>query len=271
MNESVNRAFMYGESVFTTMRMVNGEVRDWELHFERLRKGADYIYGPFKEGEGWQSLLRDRLENRLETEQGDKILRLTLYREQQKERGLLTNRLLSLMDIKIHVDTHPLEPERWEGKNFHLRTVSAPTKPSWWPSYLKAGSYLETILAQKKFLKPGDDDLLFLSHDDTVFEASVANIFVCRHDRLYTAPAGPNVLEGVMRKRVLELAPGIFPEVCERETTMKELFKADGIFGTNSIRGLFLISKIDDHEISTSPDFLEKFVKLKQVLAHETP
>lgn len=266
MNESVNRAFMYGESVFTTMRMVDGNLRDWELHFERLRKSAEYVYGPFREGDDWQLLLRDRLENRLEQEQGEKILRVTLYREQEKERGLLTNRLVSLMDIKIHVDTHPFEPERWEGKNVHLRSVTASMKPSWWPSYLKAGSYLETILAQKKFITPGDDDLLFLSNDDTVLESSVANIFVCRHDKLYTAPAGPNVLEGVMRKRVLEHAPGIFSSVAEKESTLKEILKADGVFGTNSVRGLFLVSKIDDHEIATSTDFLERFVQLKQVL-----
>jgi branched-subunit amino acid aminotransferase/4-amino-4-deoxychorismate lyase len=108
-----------------------------------------------------------------------------------------------------------------------MRTITAPMKPAWWPSYLKAGSYLETILAQKKFIQPGDDDLLFLSHDETVYESSVANIFVCRHDKLYTAPAGPNVLEGVMRRRVLEKAPGIFSEVCQKETSVKELMKAD--------------------------------------------
>lgn len=266
MNESVNRAFMYGESVFSTMRMENGKVRDWDHHFERLKKSTEYVYGPFKEGRDWQGLLRDRIENRLDMEQGEKIIRLTLYREQEKERGLLTTRLLSVMDLKFHVDTHPFEPERWEGRNFHLRTIHAPGRPTWWPSYLKAGSYLETILAQKRFLQPGDDDLLFLSHDETVLESSVANIFVCRHNKLFTAPAGPNVLEGVMRKRVLEKAPGIFSDVLQKESTMKELLKADGVFGTNSIRGLFLVSRIDDHEISTSTEFLERFVKLKRAL-----
>lgn len=266
MNESVNRAFMYGESVFSTMRMENGKVRDWEFHFDRLKKGVEYVYGPFKEGDGWQDQLRDRIEGRIRQEMGDKIIRLTLYREQEKERGLLTARILSLLDVKIHVDTHAFEPDRWEGKNFSLRTLSASMRPSWWPSYLKAGNYLESILAQKRFLTPGDDDLLFLSHDETVLESSVANIFVCRHDTLYTAPAGPNVLEGVMRKRVLEKAPGIFKNVEQDKTTMKELLKADGIFGTNSIRGLFLVTKIDDYEISTSKDFLERFEQLKQAL-----
>ncbi len=48
--ESQNRAFMYGESVFTTMRMINGEMKDWSLHFDRMRRGDEFVYGPFTDG-----------------------------------------------------------------------------------------------------------------------------------------------------------------------------------------------------------------------------
>ncbi len=264
MNESVNRAFMYGESVFTTLRMVNGRARDWDLHFDRLKKSAEFIYGPFSEGENWHTYFRDRLETRLGAEEGDKVIRLTLYREQ--ERGLQIHGLASVFDLRLHTDISSYEPSKWEGKKFQLRTVPVNSRPSWWPSYLKTGNYLETILCQKKFLKENDDDVLFLSHDDTVLETSVANIFICRHDKLYTAPTGPHVLDGVMRKRVLGLASAIFHSVTEVDTLRSELLNADGIFGTNSIKGLFLISRIDDYEISASPAFLERFEKLKRVL-----
>lgn len=116
-------------------------------------------------------------------------------------------------------------------------------------------------------MQPDDDDILFISHDEIVLESSVANIFICRHDKLYTAPAGPLVLEGVMRKRVLAKAHESFSSVQEIETTMKEILKADGVFGTNCIRGLFLVTRIDDHEIIPSPDFLERFDKLKRTLS----
>ena len=264
MNESVNRAFMYGESVFTTMRLVDGRIREWDSHFDRLKKGVEFVYGPFIEGEGWHTFLRDRLETRLDSEDGDKIIRLTLYREH--DRGLQAHGLFSILDLRLHIGHFPYDPARFEGRRFHLRTVPATTRPSWWPSYLKVGNYLETILFQKKFMRPGDDDILFLSHDDTILESSVANIFVCRHDKLYTAPGGPNVLEGVTRKKVLEKAHEAFTSVSETETSMKEIIKADGVFGTNCIRGLFLVTRIDDHEIIPSPEFLERFEKLKQVL-----
>lgn len=262
MNESVNRAFMYGESVFTTMRMVKGSVRDWELHFERLKKGVEYVYGPFTDGETWHHFLRDRLETRLDTEEGEKVIRLTLYREQ--ERGLHHHGLISVMDLRLHVDVSAYDPRKFENKNYHMRTVAAPSRPAWWPSYLKSGNYLETILIQKKFMCPDDDDILFLSHDETILESSVANIFICHDGRLFTAPIGPLVLDGVVRKRVLQHAPRIFSTVAESEVLRSEIFKADGVFGTNSVRGLFLISRIDDHEISTTPDFLEKFEFLKR-------
>lgn len=264
MNESVNRAFMYGESVFTTMLMVSGNVRDWELHFERLKKSVEFVYGPFKEGHDWHIFLRDRLENRIDTEEGDKVIRLTLYREQ--ERGLHPHGLISILDLRLHVDISAYDPSRWEDKRFHLKTVPATSRPSWWPSFLKSGNYLETILTQKKFMGPDHDDILFMSLDDTVLESSVSNIFICRKGMLFTAPPGPHVLEGVMRKRVLEKAPAVFTQVDERDLLRDEVVSADGVFGTNSVRGLFLISRIDDHEISTSPEFLERFEKLKREL-----
>ncbi|MES2527671.1 MAG: aminotransferase class IV [Bdellovibrionota bacterium] len=264
MNESVNRAFMYGESVFTTMRLVDGRIREWESHYDRLKKSVEFLYGPFIEGESWHTFLRDRLETRLETEDGDKIVRLTLYREH--DRGLQVHGLFSILDLRLHIGHFPYDAVRFEGKRFHLRTVPVISKPTWWPSYLKVGNYLETILAQKKFLGPDDDDILFISHDDTILESSVANIFICRQGKLFTAPAGPNVLEGVMRKRVLEMAHETFISVSETETGVKEIAKVDGVFGTNCIRGLFLITRIDDHEIIPSADFVERLEKLKQAL-----
>ena len=107
-----------------------------------------------------------------------------------------------------------------------------------------------------------DDDVLFLSRDDTVLESSVANIFVVRHNKLYTAPAGPNVLQGVMRRKVLDVAHEYFDNAEETETTMEQLIRADAVFGSNSVRGLFLVDRIDDYEITYNQEFLEKFERL---------
>ena len=258
---SLNRAFMYGESVFTTMRMISGEVRDWDLHFDRLRKGVEFVYGPFTDGDGWTAILKNLLEAKYQSLTGDQVIRLTVFREQS--RGLVKPGMISVCDLSFNASATPFDSNRIENKMIKLRTCPAPRRPLWWPSYLKAGSYLETILSQKMYLKDTDDDLLFLAQDDTVLESSVANIFIVRHDKIYTAPLGPNVLDGVMRKKILLHAQEFFKGIEESSSTMAQVMKADAVFGSNSVRGLFLVDRIDDYEISYHQDFLDKFLRFK--------
>lgn len=262
MNENLNRAFLYGESVFTTTRFKDGRVLDWDHHFDRLKKGVEFVFGPFTDDEHWETLLKDRIEDRLRSENGDKILRLTLFREQE-QRALRVG-LMSIGDLKIQVHSTPFDLQRIEGKAICLRTCAAVMRPHWWPGYLKVGSYLDVILAQKKFLLPGDDDLLFLTPQNTLLESSVANIFIVRHKKLYTAPVGPNVLDGVMRRKVLEAAGEFFDDCSESETTMEQALRADAVFGTNSVRGPFLIHRIDDHEVPNEAEFLSQFEALRK-------
>jgi 4-amino-4-deoxychorismate lyase len=255
---------MYGESVFTTLRALNGVPQDWGLHFDRLCKSADFLFGPFLESQEWGELLRQRIETKLFSLEGDKVVRLTLYREQS--RGLLKAPVISVGELKLNFSTSVFDSSRFSDR-LKLRTCPSISRPDWWPGYLKCGNYLNTILLQKRYLRPGDDDVLFLSPEDTVLESSVANIFVVKNDRLFTSPAGPNVLEGVMRQKVLSNGGKYFAEVSETETSFEQLLRADGVFGCNSVRGLFLVDRIDDNEIIFTQEFLDKFRKLSvQVL-----
>ena len=252
---------MYGESVFTTMRMLEGTLVDWDYHFERLRKGVDFLYGPFRDADEWVAILKNMLEARMQNEQGDRVIRLAVYRE--GARGLVRSGLISVTDLKINVISSHYEHTRSEGKYLKLRTCFANMRHQWWPSFLKAGNYLDTIIAQKVFLRPEDDDLLFLAPDNTVLESSVANIFVVRNNKLFTSPVGPNVLDGVMRKKVLEVANEFFDEVYMEPSKLEQVYRAHAVFGTNSVRGLFLVDQIDDNALTYSQEMLHKLELLK--------
>jgi branched-chain amino acid aminotransferase len=251
---------MYGESVFTTMLMLDGTVQNWDKHFERLKKSVEFVYGPFPEDD-WVQMLKNRFNSYMRDCVGDKVIRLTVYRE--KARGLIRTGLISISDLKINCEVTTFDRSRVHNKMISLRTSPVFRRPNWWPSYLKAGNYLETILAQKVYLQPQDDDVLFISQSDTILESSIANIFVVRHNKLYTPPTGPNVLDGIMRSKVIEVAGDFFDEFEETETSFDQLLRADAIFGSNSVRGIFLVNRIDDHEIVYEKEFLDKFSRLK--------
>ncbi len=262
MAESLNRAFLYGESVFTTVRMENGRLKFWDLHFDRLKKGVEFLFGPFNDQENWIPILKNRLESTIQHEDGDKVIRWTIYRHQT--RGLRKLNLISISDLKIHVSIHVFEPERTLGQNIRLRTCPAFIKPHWWPEFLKAGSYLETILAQKVYLTDQDDDILFLSPNDLILESSVANIFILKNNQVYTPPAGPNVLDGIMRRKVLDIAQEYFDDVNEESISLEQAMRAEAVFGTNSIRGIFLIKSIDGVDFQPSSEILRKIDLMRQ-------
>jgi branched-subunit amino acid aminotransferase/4-amino-4-deoxychorismate lyase len=252
---------MYGESVFTTMKMISGSVLDWSYHFDRLRQGVEFVYGPFTEGDNWEAILRSRIEQIMTQVSGDKVIRLVVYLD--GKRGILKHSLISVTDLLINISSSAFDPGQTHSRGLKLRVVQAPVRPAWWPSFLKAGNYFETILTQKMFLKSDDDDLLFISSSGEVLESSVANIFILRNNTLYTAPAGPNVLQGVMRRKVIERGVEVFAHVIEAAATIPQLMEADAVLGSNSVRGLFLIQKVDDKEFIYDQNFLEQFETLR--------
>jgi branched-chain amino acid aminotransferase len=262
MSDNLNRAFMYGESVFTTLRMIDGKLTDWDHHFERLKLGTEFVYGPFSDVEDWREMLRTRLEDLLFNETGDQIIRVTIYLEQL--RGLKRSALTTINELKIQLSFTHYDSTHYEGKMYKWRTAPALLRPNWWPGFLKSGNYLETILAQKKFLQSGDDDLLFLAPNDTILESSVCNVFVVRHKKIYTPPVGPNVLDGVMRRKIIEASGKLFAGCDESASTIAQLYKADAVIGANSVRGPFLVDRIDDHEILYNQEILNVFELLKK-------
>jgi para-aminobenzoate synthetase/4-amino-4-deoxychorismate lyase len=74
---------------------------------------------------------------------------------------------------------------------------------------------------------------LILDSDDTVLEASRANVFIVETGMLVTPPADGRLLAGVTRRRVIELLP-----VREEPIALERLLAAEEVFLTGSVRGV---------------------------------
>lgn len=100
------------------------------------------------------------------------------------------------------------------------------------PSRLKAcGAYVNSALAATEALEGGYDEAIMLNDDGMVAEGSAMNLFLVRDGVLITPPVTANILEGVTRATVLQLAEhdlGIPVEV--RSVNRTELYVADELF-----------------------------------------
>ena len=85
---------------------------------------------------------------------------------------------------------------------------------------------------------------LMLDLDGNVAENSTANLFIVRDESIWTAPSR-NVLEGVTRKVLMELARRDGLAVKERTISMYDVAQADEMFLTASTRGLVPVRSVD--------------------------
>jgi len=97
------------------------------------------------------------------------------------------------------------------------------------------GGYVNASLASDDAGRAGYDEALMLNADGTVSEASSSNIFLVRGGRLITPSVSENILEGITRDAVIELArTEIGLPVEEREVGRSEVYTADEVFLTGT-------------------------------------
>src|SRR5919206_3292827 len=97
------------------------------------------------------------------------------------------------------------------------------------------GSYINTALAVDEAQRAGYDDAIFLTHDGHVSEASAANIFLLRKGELITPPVTADILEGITRDSVMELAEKeLGMPTAQRDVDRTELYAADEVFLTGT-------------------------------------
>jgi branched-chain amino acid aminotransferase len=100
------------------------------------------------------------------------------------------------------------------------------------PSRAKvSGSYVNSALAKTEALLNGFDEAIVLGSDGQVSEASAANLFIVRDNTLITPPITGDILEGITRKVVVDLAQAeLSLNVVERAIDRTELYIADEAF-----------------------------------------
>ena len=112
------------------------------------------------------------------------------------------------------------------------------------------GAYVNSALAKSEAQMNGFDEAILLSQDGHVAEGSAANLFIVKNGTLFTPDPAQNVLEGITRRTVLELAQTeLGAAVVERAMDRSELYAADEVFLTGTAAGITYINSIDHRTI----------------------
>jgi branched-chain amino acid aminotransferase len=251
-----DRGFRYGDAAFETMRVYGGRVFEWERHRERLARTCETL--------GMPDAVPDDIERRVSSTLAANDLQ-EAYCRVSVTRGVQPGKLTPdpEVDPGVVVVTKELpEGGVGGGKSWTdpavLRTVDTRRIPdASLPADAKTHNYLNGILARLELRRaaadgPVADEALMCDTEGYVAEGATSNLFFVADGTLHT-PAAGDLLPGVTRAVVLELAADESFSVERGRYTVEDVREADEAFCTNSTWELRPVESIDRVTVGAGP------------------
>ena len=232
-----NRGFRYGDGLFETMLAIEGRVRLWPYHFERLLSGMRMLrFEPTAQFTTAieQQILELCAVNGDVAEAAHSRVRLTVFRGD----GSLTDTIDTFPHYIIQSGPWPSGPDGWNTEGLVIDIFAGGCKACDAYATLKSNNYLLYSLAAMYGRERGLDDCLVLNSHGRLADSTIANLFYIKDHRFYTPPLSEGCVAGVMRRFLLEALPRAGYSVHEQPVSPEELAGADEVFLTNALRGI---------------------------------
>ena len=114
-----------------------------------------------------------------------------------------------------------------------------------------SGAYITSSLAKTEAVKSGFDEALLLNSRGKVSEASGMNLFIVRDGVLITPGVDQDILEGITRASVLELARAMGIPTLERPVDKSELFIADEVFLSGTAAKVTPVRRVETTDLGS--------------------
>ena len=109
-----------------------------------------------------------------------------------------------------------------------------------------SGAYASSALIKTEAARAGFDEALVLNQEGHLTEGSAMNIFMLRDGILVTPPITDNILEGITRRSVMELARNeLGLTVVERPIDRSEVYICEELFLTGTAAQVTVVTRVD--------------------------
>jgi branched-chain amino acid aminotransferase len=230
-----DRGLNLGDGVFETIAVHANKAIWLQDHVERLRLAALEL------GIGFNDIILDRaIANVLRKNSAPSaVLRITL------SRGVVAPRALTgdgqsptlVLTLSAYDASKP--------NSISLATSNIRRNETSPASRLKTLSYIDNIMAAREVTHMADDALMLNTKGDVAC-TTIGNIFLLKGNRLITPKADQGILCGITRSKLL-------PVATEAVVSPADVFEADAVFRTNSLRLITPVTSLDGKALKTAP------------------
>ena len=234
------RGLMLGDGIFETVLVRDGKPIWLEQHLARMSGAAQTLgltHDEDKLRHGLAELMR-------RSASASEVLRITLTRGPTGRGFALKGDRPSLILSLNPFDRSKLSP------SVRLATSSIRRNPTAPSSNHKTLSYVDGVAAAREVAAYADDALM-LTTQGHVASTTIANILLLKGSSLITPSRDQGILNGIARGTLIGGAAELGFTVQNRAVAPEELFAADAVFLTNSLRLATPVSSIDGKACGT--------------------
>jgi branched-chain amino acid aminotransferase len=243
-----DRGFLYGDSVFETIRTYGGRPYALAEHLARLTRSAERVFIPNPVTDAvWQIEIEQLLAAAGNTES---YLRVMLTRG-QGELGLDPALAERPCRVMIAAELKPPAAQLYrQGISVVIfKTQRAADATA--AEGAKIGNYLVAVLATRAAKQVGALEALIVDQAGRIVEGATSNLFYVVGGQVFTPAEQLGILAGVTRAGVLTAAEDLGISVGFSAPTLEQLQAADEVFISSSIRELLAVVAVDGAQIGS--------------------
>ena len=242
----LDHGFLFGDSIYEVICTNQGKPCFLEEHLTRLYASASGISLKIPHS---QPEIKKQIQTTLDSAENDEsYIRIIITRGV----GEVDIDPSSCFDpnIIIFVKEIPQIPSELYKKGISVGLVSIKrnSRESLNPA-VKTGNYLNNVLARIEASRMGAEDAIMVNSMGQLTEGTTSNLFFVKEGRLLTPIKECGILSGITREKIIQLANKNSIKFEEGKWTSEELFKAEEIFLTGTVKKIIPVTLLDGRPV----------------------
>ncbi len=236
-----DRGFLYGDSVFETILVLNKRPKNIDLHLKRLKLGCKRL-----KIKNLNSKLLSKYIKKALSDVSNCVLNINITRGTAKSRGYNIN-LANNPNIIITTSEIPKYPKEYAVKGIKTKFAKAILTSNKNFSKVKHSNRIEQVLATKEITK-NIPEIILCDDKGYIVEGTASNIFFIKNNIFYTPIISASGVEGIMKSHIIKKLKKSKLKLIEKKIHKREVRMYDAAFFCNSIRLVWNILSIDGYK-----------------------
>lgn len=229
----VNRATLFGDGFFESMRIQKNEILLEEFHLQRIKNSCELLQ--LNCTETFLQELKSNIHQTIAVNQlnDHARVRVSIYRAGT---GLYAS---SSNDLNYLITADELDSfYQFSDRGLSIGIFEEQVKSAGKYSCIKSLSSQLYVMASIYAQQHNFDEVVVLNHEQYCIEGNTSNLFIIKNNCIYTPPVSDGCVDGVFKNFLITLLQKNNFNLKIQSISQQDLLNADEIFFCNAVRGI---------------------------------